>query len=141
MHPRAEVARIGLADSRKAASAQGIEMLDMTLGVIEPQDKYPHIADQIIANWKIEWERRAKLEAQAEARRTQLLEEARAEAQANMIQALNEGYRIAVGDNPELSRDVIALRYIDTLETRLTIQPSDEHIDLMALLRLLRGES
>ena len=141
-HPRAEVARIGLEDSRKTASAQGIEILDMTLGVIEPQDKYPHIASQIIANWKIEWERRARLlEAQTEARRTQLLEEARAEAQANMIQALSEGFRIAVGDNPELSKDVIALRYIDTLETRLTIQSSDEHIDLMTLLRLLRGES
>jgi regulator of protease activity HflC (stomatin/prohibitin superfamily) len=142
VHPRAEVARIGLEDSRSAASAQGIEILDMTLGVIEPQDKYPHIANQIIANWKIEWERRARLlAAQAEARRTQLLEEARAEAQANMIQALNEGFRIAVGNNPENSKDVIALRYIDTLETRLTMHASDERIDLFTLLRLLRGET
>jgi hypothetical protein len=142
VHPRAEVARIGLEDSRKAASAQGIEILDMTLGVIEPQDKYPHIANQIIANWKVEWERRARLlEAQAEARRTQLLEEARAEAQANMIQALSEGFRIALENNPQGSRDIIALRFIDTLETRLTIQSQDEHIDLMTLLRLLRGEA
>ena len=142
VHPRAEVARKGLEDSRKAATPLGIEIQDMTLGVIEPQDKYPHIATQIITNWKIEWERRARLlEAQAEARRTQLLEEARAEAQANMIQALNEGFRIAVGDNPEISKDIIALRFIDTLETRLTIQSSDEHADLMTLLRLPRGES
>ncbi len=35
-----------------------------------------------------------------------------------MIQALTEGFRIAVGDNatPNLSREVIALRFIDTLE-------------------------
>lgn len=142
VHPRAEIARKGQEDARKVASALGIEILDMTLGVIEPQDKYQHIASQIIANWKIEWERRAKLlEAQAQANRTQLLEEARAEAQANMIQALNEGFRIAMEDNPQGSRDIIALRFIDTLETRLTVQSPEEHLDLMMLLRLLRGES
>lgn len=142
VHPRAEIARKGREDARTVASSQGIELLDMTMGVIEPQDKYQHIANQIIANWKIEWERRAKLlTAQAEAKRTQLLEEARAEAQANMIQALNEGFRIAMEDNPQGSRDIIALRFIDTLETRLTIQPPNEGVDLVTLLRLLRGES
>jgi len=144
VHPRAEIARKGLEDARAGAArvAPGIEILDMTLGVIEPQDNFKHITTHMIDNWKIEWERRAKiLEAQAEARRTQLLEEARAEAQANMIQALNEGFRIAVGDNPENSRDIIALRFIDTLETRLTIQSQDEHIDLLTLLRLWRGEA
>jgi regulator of protease activity HflC (stomatin/prohibitin superfamily) len=140
-HPRAEIARKGLENARAVASSQGIEILDMTLGVIEPQDKFEHITGQMIANWKIEWDRRARLlEAQAEARRTQLLDEA-AEAQANMIQALNEGYRIAMSDNPQDSRNIIALRFIDTLETRLTMQSTAEHIDLLTLLRLLRGES
>ena len=140
-HPRAEIARKGKEDASKIASAQGIEILDMTLGVIEPQDKYPHIANQIVANWKIEWERRAKiLEAKAEAKRTQLLEEARAEAQANMIQALTEGYRIAIGDNPQVSKDVIALRFIDTLETLLARQSPDENIDVATVLRFMRRE-
>ncbi len=140
VHPRAEVARRGLEAARAAATPQGIEILDMTLGVIEPQDNFKHITTQMISNWKIEWERRAKiLEAQAEAKRTQLLEEARAEAQANMIQALAEGYRIAVEGNPQASKDVIALRFIDTLETRLATQPTEERIDLLTLLRLLRG--
>ena len=142
IHPRAEIARKGLEDARQTASAQGIEILDMTLGVIEPQDKFQHIANQIIANWKIEWERRAKiLEAQAEAKRTQLLEEARAEAQANMIQALTEGYRIAIGDDPTISKNIIALRFIDTLESLLTKQPPDERVDIVTLMRMLRRES
>jgi regulator of protease activity HflC (stomatin/prohibitin superfamily) len=142
IHPRAEIARKGLEDARKVASAQGIEIIDMTLGVIEPQDKYPHIANQIVANWKIEWERRAKiLEAQAEAKRTQLLEEARAEAQANMIQALTEGYRIAIGDDPSMSKDVIALRFIDTLETLLAQTTPGEGVDTATLLRHMRRES
>lgn len=145
IHPRAEVARKGLEDARQAAAAQGIEILDMTMGVIEPQDKYPDIADQIVANWNIEWERRAKiLQAKAEAKRTQLLEEARAEAQANMIQALTEGYRIAIGDNqdPQVSKDIIALRFIDTLETLLTGQkPGEEGVDVATVLRFMRRES
>ena len=144
-HPRAEVARKGVEVARGVASTQGIELLEMTLGVIEPQDKYRRITEQVIYNWKIEWERRAKiLTAQAEAKRTQLLEEARAEAQANMIQALTEGYRIAVGDNldPQIAKDIIALRFIDMLETLLARQSSDdEQTDLMTLLRLPRGES
>jgi regulator of protease activity HflC (stomatin/prohibitin superfamily) len=140
---RAKIARKGLEDARAAASPLGIEILDMTLGVIEPQDPYQHITAQMITNWKIEWERRAKiLEAQAEAKRTQLLEEARAEAQANMIQALTEGYRIAMGDghDPQVSKDVITLRFIDTLETLLARQTPGEQIDLVALLHMLRGE-
>jgi regulator of protease activity HflC (stomatin/prohibitin superfamily) len=142
VHPRAEIARKGLEDARQVASALGIEILDMTLGVIEPQDKFQHITAQMISNWKIEWERRAKiLEAKAEAKRTQLLEEARAEAQANMIQALTEGYRIAVGDDPQVSKDVIALRFIDTLETLLARQTPGERVDMAALLRFMRGES
>ncbi len=143
-HSRAEIARKGLEDARAAASPLGIEILDMTLGVIEPQDRYQYITTQMITNWKIEWERRARLlEAQAEAKRTQSLEEARAEAQANMIQALTEGYRIAMGDghDPQVSRDVIALRFIDTLETLLARQTPGTQIDLAALLHLLRGES
>jgi|GEM_PF-5546859 len=143
IHPRAEIARKGLEDARKTASAQGVEILDMTLGVIEPQDKYPHIANQIVSNWKIEWERRAKiLEAKAEAKRTQLLEEARAEAQANMIQALTEGYRIAIGDNPKVSKDVIALRFIDTLETLMARQTpdDDQDVNVAAVLRFMRRE-
>jgi regulator of protease activity HflC (stomatin/prohibitin superfamily) len=144
VHPRAEIARKGLEDARAVASGLGIEILDMTLGVIEPQDKFQHITAQMISNWKIEWERRAKiLEAKAEAKRTQLLEEARAEAQANMIQALTEGYRIAVGDSqdPQISKDIIALRFIDTLETLLARQTPGERVDMAALLRMMRGES
>jgi regulator of protease activity HflC (stomatin/prohibitin superfamily) len=147
IHPRAEVARKGLEDARDAAArvAPGIEILDMTLGVIEPQDDFKHITTQMISNWKIEWERRAKiLEAKAEAKRTQLLEEARAEAQANMIQALTEGYRIAIGDNqdPQVAKDVIALRFIDTLETLMTGQkPGKEGVDEATVLRLIHRES
>jgi regulator of protease activity HflC (stomatin/prohibitin superfamily) len=145
IHPRAEIARKGLEDARDAAAraAPGVEILDMTLGVIEPQDNFKEVTAQMIANWNIEWERRAKiLRAKAEAKRTQLLEEARAEAQANMIQALTEGYRIAIGNNPNVSKDVIALRFIDTLETLLSRESSGEKqdFDVAAMWRYMRRE-
>ena len=44
-----------------------------------------------------------------------------------MIQALTEGFRIATGDNAteSLSREVIALRFIDTLEALMQNQRAD----------------
>ena len=58
-----------------------------------------------------------------------------------MIQALTEGYRIAIGDDPTISKDVIALRFIDTLESLLTKQPPDNRVDIVTLMRMLRRES
>jgi hypothetical protein len=59
-----------------------------------------------------------------------------------MIQALTEGYRIAIGNNPSVSKDVIALRFIDTLETLLARQSADESqdLDVATVLRLMRRE-
>jgi regulator of protease activity HflC (stomatin/prohibitin superfamily) len=132
-HPRRDIIAKGLADAREIAAKQGtgIEMIDMTMGVVELQKEYREtigeqkkeyrdpLIEQMITSWRAEWNRRATvLDAQGEARRTQLLEEARAEAQANMIQALTEGFRIATGDsdNKFISSEVIVLRFIDTLE-------------------------
>jgi hypothetical protein len=44
-----------------------------------------------------------------------------------MIQALTEGFRIATGENAteNVSREVIALRFIDTLEALMQNQSSD----------------
>ncbi len=54
-----------------------------------------------------------------------MTEEARAEAQANMIQALTEGFRVATDADPKLSQEVMALRFIDTLEALMQGQSRD----------------
>jgi regulator of protease activity HflC (stomatin/prohibitin superfamily) len=119
-HPLHEVPKKGLETARKAAEPMGIDVIDMTMGTVDLlKDHKELVGNQMLANWRAEWNRRATvLVAQGVARKMQLTEEARAEAQANMIQALTEGFRIATGDNPteDVSREVIALRFIDTLE-------------------------
>jgi regulator of protease activity HflC (stomatin/prohibitin superfamily) len=119
MHPLVEIVQKGLQDARRAAAAiNGIDVLNMTMGLIEaPSDIKHTLDDQRIDNWQIEWRRRARLlEAEGQAKAFQVLEEARAEAQANMIQALTEGFRIATENNPDASTEVIAMRFIDALE-------------------------
>jgi len=125
-HPLHEVPKIGLETARKAASPMGIDVTDMTMGTVDLLKEHKDLVDgQMLANWKAEWNRRATvLVAQGQAKRLQLTEEARAEAQANMIQALTEGFRVAVGENapPDVSREVIALRFIDTLEALVPVK-------------------
>ena len=98
----------------------GIDVTDMTMGTVDLLKEHKEfVGGQMLANWKAEWNRRATvLVAQGQAKKLQLTEEARAEAQANMIQALTEGFRIAIGENPteDVTREVITLRFIDTLE-------------------------
>ncbi len=119
-HPLREIVQAGLEAARQAGLRQGVDVLEMSMGTIEPPEKLSdQFTGQLIANWQVEWRRRARmLEAQGAASAMQSLEEARAEAQANMIQALTEGYRIAIGESsdPKTSHEVIALRFIDTLE-------------------------
>lgn len=123
-HPFREIVQAGLEAARRVGQRLGIDVIDMHMGTIDPskellKDYREQYVNQLIANWQIEWERRARLlDEEGKARALQAVEEARAEAQANMIQALTEGYRIAVGDNidPKVSHEVIALRFIDTLE-------------------------
>jgi hypothetical protein len=129
-HPLREVPAKGLADARRMGDAWGIDVIEMTMGTVDlPKEHKGLVGDQMLANWRAEWNRRATvLVAQGQAKRMQLTEEARAEAQANMIQALTEGFRVAVGENapPTLSREVIALRFIDTLEALVPVVPDKD---------------
>ncbi|MBP7686604.1 MAG: hypothetical protein KA765_01790 [Thermoflexales bacterium] len=130
-HPLREVPKIGLETARKGAEPMGIDVIDMTMGTVDLLKEHKAlVGDQMLLNWKAEWNRRATvLVAQGAAKKMQLTEEARAEAQANMIQALTEGFRIATGENPteDVSREVIVLRFIDTLEALMQNQSKDSN--------------
>ena len=130
-HPVREVPKIGLEPARKGAEPMGIDVIDMTMGTVDLLKEHKAlVGDQMLLNWKAEWNRRATvLVAQGAAKKMQLTEEARAEAQANMIQALTEGFRIATGENPteDVSREVIVLRFIDTLEALMQNQSKDSN--------------
>jgi regulator of protease activity HflC (stomatin/prohibitin superfamily) len=124
IHPLREIVEKSLAEIRAKVAPSGIDVLNMEIGIVEPPaDIKGHVTEQRIGNWMIEWKRRAKiLEAEGNAIATQAQEEAHAEAQANMIQALTEGFRIATAGDASLSSEVIAMRFIDSLEALMQTQ-------------------
>ena len=126
LYPLRAIVDKGVENARKFAAPQGVDLIDLHAGVIEvPDDIKKLVEEQRIGNWQVEWRRRARqLKAEGDARALQSMEEARAEAQANMIQALTEGFRIATANDPKATTDVIAMRFIDALET--LIQPTTE---------------
>ncbi len=126
VHPLAAIVQKGLANGRQAASAMGIDILNMSIGIVEPSaDIKENVNEQRLGNWMIEWKRRAKiLEAEAEAEELQAMEEARAEAQADMIESLLASFRVATDGRSQASADVIAMRFVDALETLMHTQAS-----------------
>jgi regulator of protease activity HflC (stomatin/prohibitin superfamily) len=119
IHPLNAIVENGLVSARGAGGPLGIDVLAMEIGIVEPSaDIKANVAEQRIGNWMIEWKRRAHiLEAEGNAIAMQALEEARAEAQATMIQSLIESFQIATAGDSKISSDVIAMRFIDALET------------------------
>ncbi len=128
IHPLREIVEGSLAEIRAEVAPSGIDVLNMEIGIVEPPaDIKGHVTEQRIGNWMIEWKRRAKiLEAEGNAIATQAQEEAHAEAQANMIQALTEGFRIATAGDASVSSEVIAMRFIDALEALMHSQPEQQ---------------
>jgi regulator of protease activity HflC (stomatin/prohibitin superfamily) len=128
IHPLREIVEGSLAKIREEVAPSGIDILNMEIGIVEPPaDIKGHVTEQRISNWMIEWKRRATiLKSEGDAIAMQAQEEAHAEAQANMIQALTEGFRIATAGDASLSSEVIAMRFIDALETLMHTQPGKQ---------------
>ncbi|HZY45628.1 MAG TPA: NBR1-Ig-like domain-containing protein [Anaerolineae bacterium] len=128
IHPLREIVEGGLTKIRAEVAPSGIDILNMEIGIVEPPaDIKGHVTEQRISNWMIEWKRRATiLKSEGDAIAMQAQEEAHAEAQANMIQALTEGFRIATAGNASVSSEVIAMRFIDALEALMHSQPEKQ---------------
>ncbi len=59
-HPLREVPKKGLETARKAAEPIGIDVIDMTMGTVDLlKDHKDLVGDQMLANWKAEWNSRA----------------------------------------------------------------------------------
>jgi regulator of protease activity HflC (stomatin/prohibitin superfamily) len=134
IHPLNVIVENGLASARRTAAPLGIDVLNVEMGIVEPSATIKaNVAEQRIGNWMIEWKSRAHiLEAEGNAIAMQAKEEARAEAQANMIQSLTEGFRVATSGDTNISGEVIAMRFIDALESLMQMkveQPAPEDHD------------
>jgi regulator of protease activity HflC (stomatin/prohibitin superfamily) len=123
----------------------GIQVLGAGLGTIEVEDE--EVLKQRAEIWKANWKRRRlEKEAQGDAKATRLIEEARADAQRQMIAAITEALQQLAETGTPVPADVIALRFIDVLEATAASQPVQEMLpetvqDIPAQLRLLVGQA
>ncbi|HUX75954.1 MAG TPA: SPFH domain-containing protein [Anaerolineae bacterium] len=124
-----------------AMAPHGTEVLGVGLGTIEVEDE--EVLKQRVESWRASWERRRlEREAQGEAEATRLIEEARADAQRQMIAAISEALQQLKETGTPVPAHLIALRFIDVLEDVAASQPVQELLpetaqDIPAQLRLL----
>jgi len=125
----------------EAMKPHGIEVLGAGLGTIEVEDE--GVLEQRTEIWKASWERRRlEREAQGKAEAMRLTEEARADAQRQMITAISEALQQLKETGTPVPAHLIALRFIDVLEDVAARQPVQELLpetaqEVPAQLRLL----
>jgi regulator of protease activity HflC (stomatin/prohibitin superfamily) len=125
----------------QAMAPYGIEVLGVGLGNIEVEDE--EVLRQRVESWRASWERRRlEKEAQGDAEAIRLIEDARADAQRQMIVAITEAFQQMADSGTPVPPHVIALRFIDVLEDVAAAQPVHELLPeavqgIPAQLRLL----
>lgn len=93
----------------------GVHILAVGMGNVEGEDE--EVSRQMVEIWRAHWERRrVEREAEGDAEAIRIIEEARADAQRQMIVAITEAFQQLADTQTPLSAHVIALRLIDVLE-------------------------
>jgi regulator of protease activity HflC (stomatin/prohibitin superfamily) len=140
--PPRETLRAGVKQElAQAMKPHGIQVLGVGLGNIEVEDE--EVIKQRAASWRAGWEqRRLEKEAQGDAEAIRLIEEARADAQRQMIAAISEALQQLKETGTPVPAHLVALRFIDVLEDVAASQPVQELLpetaqDIPAQLRLL----
>jgi hypothetical protein len=88
-----------------------------------------NVADQRVASWQVEWQRRATERlAHGEAQATRILQQARAQVLAELIHAVEEGFREMAAAGATGPNDVIALSFINAVEQMLAGQEAPESL-------------
>ena len=139
-----EVKAIGDAAKKELAQTMalhGIDVKGVSLGGIQVEDET--VLKQRVQGWRASWERRrTEREARREAEATRLIEQARADAQRQMITSITEALQQLKESGTPVPAHVIALRFIDVLEDVATSQSVKELLpegmeEIPAQLRLL----
>ena len=143
--PREELRDVVKNELAETLKPHGIQVIGIGLGNIEVEDE--EVLTQRAESWKADWERRRlEIEAQGEAKAIRLIEQARADAQRQMIAAITEAFQQLADTGTPVPAHVIALRFIDVLEdvaTSPTVQELlPENVQgLPTRLRLLMAQS
>ena len=114
-NPHQTLKEIMLRDGRTDLATKGIELLAVQLGVLEPS--LP-IQDQRVKYWQAFWEKQHRIDmASSSAEAMRILDFARAEGEAAIIEAIMESFQQArLMGQEKTPREIMALRLIESLE-------------------------
>jgi regulator of protease activity HflC (stomatin/prohibitin superfamily) len=89
---------------------------------VQEKDVAISVVRQRVASWQAKWQRRAvEREADGEAKAIRIVEHARAQALAELVNAVEEGFReLEAHDNAAQPGHVIALSFINAVEQMLS---------------------
>lgn len=114
-NPRPEIVQELRQQLRGELGALGIQVVGGGVGNLQPVDDT--LVQQRIDNWQAELARQVTVElGKGEAEYIRMIESARALAQAEMIRTISEGFEHAGSVDATIATEVIALRFVETLD-------------------------
>lgn len=126
-NPRREIIEKLLDAGQKKQRKNGIELIDLSVGPLQVNDEIAKLRREW---WQAIWVKDQRVtQAEGDAEALQLRELARVEAQARMIQAITQGLQGLEPVSRERLSQLIALRFIDTIESIAGIWLNDESRD------------
>ncbi len=136
-NPRREIVEDLLKKGKEKQRKNGIELIDMSIGPLQVNDEVAKLRREW---WQAFWIKDKRItEAEGDAEALQLREMARIEAQTRMIQAITQSLQALEPVGRERLSQVIALRFIDTIESIAGVWLSDEsRVDYLNMLKELR---
>lgn len=119
--PRHRIHDALLAGLAREARAYGVDILDASIGDLEPADA--QMISQRIDNWKTRWKNRITLlEAQRDASQVGLIEQAQMAVDRDLLANLAQILRNSLAQGHDLSRELLASTFVASL-TQLAHTP------------------
>ncbi len=122
--PRLRIRNELLTRLKKAMKPFGIEILGGGISNLLPTDD--ELIQQRIANWQAKWQNRIQImQAEGEAQRTRLVEQARLGVEQNLLVAVSEMLAESLANGEDMSDELLAAAVVASLE-RMAHNPAIE---------------
>lgn len=132
-------------NTRHTLRQSGIELITLRMGPLRPPDA---VTSQNLSGWRSYWEKeQRKRQAEGRAAAVSTIEEARTQAEVEMLRAIVEGIQRARRESSaELAQEIVALRLVEALERVAhsaqqvvidedTVEESEKVLEQLAALR------
>ncbi len=113
-HPRAKIGRALQEALEQELPLMGLQRVGSGISNLEPED--PRVIEQRIEAWQADWKRKIMLQqAAGQSMRLRLIEQARAQAQIDVIVDIGKRVKALRDTSARIPMDVVALDFIDIL--------------------------